>query len=178
MLKYVLLGLLRSSPRHGYDLKSVFEELLAGTWPLNVAQVYAALTKLERDGLVVCEKVPQPQVPDRKVYSLTPAGHEELARWVRIPSGEPVALRDELVLKLIVAATLEDSDPVGLLLAQRDCCLKSLADLVMARDAPDLPLPTRMLLDGAVLRVEADLKWLDQCEQTLAARTVAARSAS
>lgn len=167
MLKYVLLGLLRSSPRHGYDLKGVFEELLAGTWPLNLAQVYAALTKLEKDGLVVCEKVPQEQVPDRKVYSLTDAGAGELARWVKEPSAEPVALRDEFVLKLVVAATLEDADPLGLVWAQRDCCLKSLADLVRSRESADLPLATQMLLDGAVLRLEADLKWLDACEQRL-----------
>ena len=47
-----LLALLADQPAHGYGLKSSFEENTAGTWPLNVGQVYTTLGRLERDGLV------------------------------------------------------------------------------------------------------------------------------
>src|SRR5260370_33754063 len=78
MLKYALLGLLAKEPRHGYDLKQTFERLLGGTWALNIGQVYTTLGRLERDGLVRAEVVPQSQAPDRKVFAVTAAGHEAL----------------------------------------------------------------------------------------------------
>ncbi|MHB1910615.1 MAG: PadR family transcriptional regulator [Acidimicrobiales bacterium] len=170
MLKYVLLGLLAGRPRHGYELKSVFEDLLAGTWALNVAQIYTALARLDDDGLVACEKVPQEQVPDRKVYSLTPSGQAELARWAKEPVVGAVSVRDEFVLKIMVATMAEGADPKGLVWAQRDVSLKALADLIRLRDQSELALPTAMLVDAAVLRVRADLEWLDACEQRLSPR--------
>lgn len=170
MLKYVLLGMLAGRPRHGYELKGVFEELLAGTWTLNIAQIYAALARLEADGLVVCEKVPQEQVPDRKVYSLTPAGQAELARWAKEPVAGAVSVRDEFVLKIMVASMTEGADPIGLIWAQRDVTMKALADLTRRRDQSELALPTAMLVDAAVLRIRADLEWLNSCEQRLTPR--------
>lgn len=167
MLKYILLGLLAARPRHGYELKTAFEEMLAGTWVLKIAQVYATLARLEDDGLIVGEKVPQEQVPDRKVYSLTPSGRAELARWAKEPVAGAVSLRDEFVFKIMLAATTADADPVGLVWAQRDVSLKLLADLTRRASDPALPLPTSLLVDAAILRVRADLEWLDSCEHRL-----------
>lgn len=167
MLKYLLLGLLATRPRHGYELKTVFEEMLAGTWVLKIAQVYATLSRLEEEGLVVCEKVPQEQVPDRKVYSLTPAGRSELARWAKEPVVGPVSVRDEFVFKIMLSAMAPEADPVGLIWAQRDVSLKALADLTRRAAEPGLALPTSLLVDAAVLRVKADLEWLDSCETRL-----------
>ena len=82
MFKYALLGLLAQEPRHGYDLKTAFETLLGGTWPLNIGQVYSTLSRLERDGFVESQVVPQDLLPDRKVYALTQTGLEELDRWL------------------------------------------------------------------------------------------------
>lgn len=170
MLKYVLLGLLREQPRHGYDLRTIFEELLGGTWPVNIAQVYTALTGLERDGLVACEVVPQHAAPHRKVYSLTEVGAKELRRWLEEPAAPAVRLRDETVLKVLVSALSGGEDSIELVVAQRDAAMQALADLVRARAEPDLSLPTELLLDAAILRVEGDVKWLEQCERRLSRR--------
>src|SRR5439155_20459473 len=104
MLKFVLLGLLDAEPRYGYELKAVFEQLLGGTWPLNIGQVYTTLSRLERDGLVECHLVPQELLPDRKVYALTDAGRAELTAWAEQPDTGPVSLRDEFLLKIAVRA--------------------------------------------------------------------------
>ena len=100
MLRYVVLGLLGAEPRYGYELKAVFEAFLGGTWPLNIGQVYTTLTRLERDGLVVAEVVPQDQTPDRKVYALTDAGRAELDAWLAAVEIGPVRLRDEFFLRI------------------------------------------------------------------------------
>ena len=175
MLKYLLLGLLHQQPRHGYDLRRVFEELLGGTWPLNIAQVYTALSALERDGLVVCDVVRQDAVPDRKVYSLSEVGEKELRRWLEEPGRPVVQLRDEMVHKVLVAALVGDDSVTQLIVEQRELTMRSLAELVQARDDDDIPVPTELLLDAAILRLEGDLKWLELCERRLARRASSRR---
>ena len=170
MLKYVLLGLLHQQPRHGYDLRRVFEELLGGTWPLNIAQVYTALSALERDGLIVCDVVPADGGPDRKVYSLSEVGEKELRRWLEEPGRPPVQLRDETVHKVLVAVLVGDPGVLDLVVAQRVDAVRAMAELVSARDEPLLSLPTQLLLDAAILRLEGDVKWLELCEQRLVRR--------
>jgi DNA-binding PadR family transcriptional regulator len=163
MLRYVLLALLARARRHGYELKSAFEELLGGTWPLNIGQVYTALGKLEDDGLVECEVVPQDNVPDRKVYGLTERGEKELARWLDEPVPAPIRLRDEGFLKVILHETA-GGNPAAVIAQQRADHLDAVAGLTRLRTEPDLDDATALLVDGLLLRLEADLAWLDLCE--------------
>src|SRR6185436_4030481 len=77
MLKYLLLALLAKAPQHGYELKQSFEDMLGGTWLLNIGQVYTTLGRLEEDGLIEPTVVRQDLLPDRKVYSLTASQRHE-----------------------------------------------------------------------------------------------------
>jgi DNA-binding PadR family transcriptional regulator len=167
MLRAVLLALLAKEPRHGYDLKQTFERLLAGTWPLNIGQVYTTLSRLERDGLVRAETTSGAQAPDRRVYTLTPAGHEELSRWLDEPMDEPVPLKQEVFAKILVQQIVGDREPYALIWRQREVYLRLLAELTERQDAAGADSTTGLLLEGAILHVEADLRWLDVCEERL-----------
>jgi len=170
MLKFLLLGLLARGPRHGYELKVVFDDLVGATWPLNIAQIYNALSKLEDEGLVACEVVPQENVPNRKVYSLTPAGRHELDAWVGQPADGPVRLRDEVFFKVLVGVQVDGVEPLQVIARQRETYLQALADLTHAQDDPELAFATSLLLEGAALRLEADLRWLDRCQERVRER--------
>src|SRR3954462_14707438 len=100
MLKFVLLGLLSAEPRYGYELKAVFEQFLGGTWPLNIGQVYTALSRFERAGLGEGQVGPQDARPARKVCALTASGRAELHTWLDEPDVGPVSLRDAFFLKI------------------------------------------------------------------------------
>jgi DNA-binding PadR family transcriptional regulator len=166
MLKYALLGLLAQEPRHGYDLKNAFEEMLGGTWPLNVGQVYTTLARLERDGLVASAIVPQDLLPDRKVYSLTETGREELDRWLAEPSQGSIRLKDEFFIKFLVHQLADSGDATSLLWRQRQVYMQTLTQLTSLRMDASLDPTTRLLIEGAILHVEADLEWLDLCEES------------
>lgn len=170
MLKLVLLALLAERPRHGYDLKSAFERLLGGTWLLNIGQVYTTLSRLEQDGLVVAEVVEQELLPDRKVYSLTELGDKELRRWLDEPLGSLIRLRDEVFLKVIAQGVVDPGSVRGLVAAQRDRHLEAVSELAHLRTDAELPEATGLLLDGLLLRLEADLRWLDLCEERFTRR--------
>lgn len=166
-VKYALLGLLAEEPRHGYDLKGAFEELMGGSWELNIGQVYSTLSRLERDGLVASEVVPQDLVPDRKVYAVTEVGRKELEAWLTEPSDGPVRLKNEVYVKVALLDLLGEGDPDELLAGQRAQYLQRLSELSELADDEGLDGRARLLVEGARLHVEADLRWLDLCEARL-----------
>lgn len=165
MLRFALLALLASSDRHGYELKAAFEELLGGTWALNIGQVYTTLARLERDGLVTCHIQPQTNLPDRKTYSLTDEGWAELTEWLSEPADEAVNLKGEPFIKVVLASLVDSADLPSLLMSQRAKHFQALADLADIRDSNELNPVTRLAVEAAMLHLEADLQWLDFCEQ-------------
>jgi DNA-binding PadR family transcriptional regulator len=167
VLKFVLLGLLDAEPRYGYELKAVFEGFLGGTWTLNIGQVYTTLARLERDGLVEASVVPQDSAPDRRVFALTGAGRAELDRWASEPERGPIRLRDEFFMKVAVRSLTDGPAALGLIHAQRAAHLDSLAELGRLQHDPGLHPSTALLLEGAMLRLEADLRWLEVAESRL-----------
>lgn len=167
MLKHALLGLLAQEPSHGYDLKNAFEAMLGGTWPLNIGQVYTTLARLERDALVESQVMPQDLLPDRKVYSLTGAGQEELERWLAEATAGSIRLKDEFFVKLLVHQMVGSDGSLALIWKQRQVYMQTLTQLTALLADPSLAPATALLVEGAILHVEADLEWLDLCEERL-----------
>lgn len=90
-LEALVLGALRDGPKHGYAIAKAIEKAGQGALRMGENQLYPTLHKLERDGFVAAEWHPQEGRPPRKVYALTEAGTEELARhrerWAAFASG-------------------------------------------------------------------------------------------
>ena len=80
-LQHILLGLLRE-PGTGYDLKAVFDERISHFWSAEFGQIYPTLNRLEERGLLESRVEPSEKGPNRRVYSLTDEGREELLRWL------------------------------------------------------------------------------------------------
>jgi DNA-binding PadR family transcriptional regulator len=164
------LGLLAARPLHGYELKATYEAELVPATQLNYGQVYTTLERLARDGLVAHEVVTQSERPDKKVYALTKEGRKELQNWFGAPAHLDLDLRNETFVKLILARHLQNADPLKVLAVERRACLERLHEVTQARaraDKEGASLQTALLLDLAVLRLEAFSRWLDRCEEVL-----------
>ncbi|MGH2487894.1 MAG: PadR family transcriptional regulator [Ktedonobacterales bacterium] len=160
-LKFGILGLLTEESLHGYEVKQRFEAMLGGTWEVNIGQVYSTLQRVERDGLV--EAVGERGDRGKQAYRLTNEGRRALEEWLAQPEAEPQELRQELFVKLLLIRRLANGNLRDLLLRQRRVYLQRLRDLAelerrMRREGRD---DLALLLTGAVLHTEADLKWLD-----------------
>ncbi|MDD5431724.1 MAG: PadR family transcriptional regulator [Candidatus Omnitrophica bacterium] len=70
-----LLGLLKESPKHGYEIKKKIKSLLSLFGGAEIKSIYYPLTILEKRGLVVKRVNKQGKRPARFVYELTPKGH-------------------------------------------------------------------------------------------------------
>ena len=84
------LGVLARGDASGYEIKKSFEEgPFAHIQAASFGSIYPALTRLSEDGLLACRAEPQDKRPDKKVYSITPAGRDALAaRLMKAPADD------------------------------------------------------------------------------------------
>lgn len=163
VVREVLLALLAGEPSHGYQLRARLAMALgplAGA--LNEGQVYVTLGRLEKAGLLSSRRAAQAERPDRKVYALTPAGHDRVAQWLEDMSW-PKPAPAEFHLKLVAAAAAGLADPVSIVDRQRRELLRGLAEAQRAALAEPDGSVAALLLEGVVLRLQADLRWLEAC---------------
>jgi DNA-binding PadR family transcriptional regulator len=167
----VVLAMLAKEPSHGYQLRARLQEALGPAGDaMNAGQIYVTLSRLEKAGLVTCEQAAGlPDRPDRKVYELTAAGQQRVAGWLADVSW-PAAGLAEFHLKLIAAAAARLADPVAVIDAQRRELLRRLRDAQRAAMAEPDRSPAGLLLEGIVLRLQADLRWLEACERNWTGR--------
>jgi DNA-binding PadR family transcriptional regulator len=120
---------------------------------------------MEKAGLVRSEQAAGiPERPDRKVYVLTPAGQQRVANWLADVNWPKPDLA-EFHLKLITAASAALADPLAMVDAQRRELLRRLSDAQTAATAEPPRSQAALLLEGIALRLQAELRWLEACEQ-------------
>jgi PadR family transcriptional regulator, regulatory protein AphA len=98
--EYPVLGILALGEAHGYNICRRLSEEVGSIWRLGKSQVYALLIRLERDGLVVHERLGQENLPAKNIFSLTPMGEEVFKEWVRTPVHHVRDMRLEFLTKL------------------------------------------------------------------------------
>jgi len=167
----VVLALLAKEPSHGYQLRARLREALGPVGEaMNAGQIYVTLARLEKAGLVASEPAAGlPDRPDRKVYALTAAGQQRVASWLTEISWPKPDLA-EFHLKLIAAAAARLADPLTIVDAQRRELLRRLRDAQRAAMAEPARSDAGLLLEGIVLRLQADLRWLEACERNWTGR--------
>jgi DNA-binding PadR family transcriptional regulator len=163
VVREVLLALLARESSHGYQLRARLALALGPlARALNDGQVYVTLGRLEKAGLLSSRRVGQTDRPDRKVYELTPAGRDQVRQWLHDTSWRKSAPA-EFHLKLVAAAAAGLADPIGIVDQQRRELLVALGQAQRAALAEPDGSVAALLLEGVVLRLQADLRWLEAC---------------
>ena len=167
MQQEAVLAMLAKEPSHGYQLRARLRQALGPLGEaMNDGQVYVTLTRLEKAGLVTAEPTAgRPERPDRKMYELTAAGQQRVAEWLAEVSWPKPDLA-EFHLKLIAAAAAGLADPLAIVDTQRRELLRRLRDAERAALAEPADSAAGLLLEGIVLRLQADLRWLEACERS------------
>jgi DNA-binding PadR family transcriptional regulator len=164
---HVLLALLSEGPKYGLQLREEFEAGTGEVWPLNVGQVYKTLGRLERDGLAESDAAGRdgPQ----KRFRITADGSRALAAWLRTPPDLTSPPRDELVMKVLVAARMPGTDAREVIEAHRVYLLELMQQWTRLKDGEardDLVLA--LLVDAELFRLDAVIRWLDAADVRLA----------
>lgn len=173
MQQEVVLAMLAKEPSQGSQLRARLDQALGPLGEaMNDGQIYVTLRRLEKAGLITREGAgASADRPDRKVYVLTAAGEERVAEWLSEVSWPKPDLA-EFHLKLIAAAAAGLADPIGIVDMQRRELLRRLRDVQRAQMAEPDDSDAALLLEGIVLRLQADLRWLEACERNWIDRRV------
>ena len=163
IVQEVLLALLATEASYAYQLRAGLALALGPLADaLSEGQVYVTLARLEKGGLVSSARVEQTDRPDRKMYELTQAGRDRVMSWLEDVSW-PKAAPAEFHLKLVAAAAAGLADPVRIVDLQRRELLAGLREAERAALAQPDGSVAALLLEGVVLRLQADLRWLEAC---------------
>ena len=98
-LRHAVLAALLEGDASGYQLAKRFDVSVANFWSATPQQLYRELEQLEGAGLVAGRVVEQRRRPNKRVFTLTPAGRDELRAFTARPA-RPTAMRDDLLVKL------------------------------------------------------------------------------
>lgn len=167
-VRHALLGLLAQKPRYGYELCAGFTALVGGkeNWDVKPAQIYTTLARMVESGLITLESKNGQQ--GKSEYAITSSGHDELMNWFRDSSIEEPH-QDPFYLKLMLSLELEEVDASRMIVIQRAALYQELHRITQQRQTldPKQQLAQILLMDKAVMHLEADLRWLDMIESRL-----------
>ena len=161
---YVILGMLRTGPKSGYEIKSLVDNSTRFFWAASYGQIYPELRRLAAAGLVEGTDAPR-DGRKRTVYKLAGAGRNELRAWLREPPST-YELRDEGLLKLFFAGALPPEDAVQTLRSMREHRLEVAAQLreiePKAMAVGGFPL---LVLRGGIEYNEHFADWCERAEK-------------
>ncbi|GAA2786836.1 PadR family transcriptional regulator [Saccharopolyspora taberi] len=111
-LRHAVLAALLDGEHSGYQLAKAFDVGMANFWHALPQQLYAELAKLERDGLITGREVVQEARPNKRLFTVTDAGLDELRRFAAGQS-KPSSVRDDLMVKVAAADAVDTAELVG-----------------------------------------------------------------
>jgi DNA-binding PadR family transcriptional regulator len=162
-IRHALLALLSEGPKYGLQLRQEFEARTGEVWPLNVGQVYTTLQRLERDGLV--ESDGSSEDSPQKGFRITDEGEAELAAWLCTPPDLSSPPRDELVIKILIAAHVPHVDVHDVVQAHRRYLVQLMQEWTRLKEyAADRDLGFGLAVDAELFRLDAAVRWLDAAD--------------
>lgn len=162
-----LLGLLYGASMHGYDLHRKVNADLGQVWHLSQSQAYSILKRLEAQGDVSVEEIPQEKLPPRQLLHMTPRGRQRFLEWLDANSGGSTrAIRMEFVTRLYFLNLHFPEKIAHAFDRQRDEAESHIARLKKVFD--ELPVDqiyNRISLKLRVEQLKTVLAWLNECQE-------------
>jgi DNA-binding PadR family transcriptional regulator len=160
-----LLGQLYGSPGHGYDLHRKVISDLGHVWHLSQSQAYTILKRLEAQGDISAEEIPQEKLPPRQLLHMTPRGRRRFLDWLETPGGSSTrAIRLEFVTRLYFIRQYMPEKLAQTFELQRletNTHMQRLEKIRAALSAEQIY--NRMSLELRLKQLELVLEWLDDC---------------
>lgn len=154
-----VLGLVEVSPRHGYDVRKVYDAHFAGDRPLKTGQLYATLGRLQRDTLIEPVSVDRAAGPDRTVYAATSQGRASVQQWLESPVPDGPYLQSVVFAKVLLALMAGRSG-AHVLEVQRKAHLVLMREwTARRREAPTTE--AAIAADYVLFHLDADLRWVE-----------------
>lgn len=163
-IELALLGFLSHSAQHGYQIHQMISEPggLGLIWRIKQSQLYALLSKFEKDGYIRGKLETQDAArPPRRVFQLTTSGRVAFRDWLQSPVRTPHLIRQEFMAKYYFARQEGKEQLIRLIDVQRIACQQWLENFKVKK-AEYSSFKWRIYQYRAG-QIKAALEWLDTC---------------
>ena len=170
--EYIILGLLKSRPMHGYEMFQKFETSTLGEiMHLEMNQMYAFIKKLEKLGYIETTLEAQETRPPRKIHALTQTGDAIFQEWLTQPVEKPRDIRIIFLLKLYFVQKFIPHTIANLIDQEISACNSFLQHLE-SKHSSDIAKDDDTFFEQIVLRsrihqTRALLEWMHELQATL-----------
>ncbi|MCW2278563.1 PadR family transcriptional regulator [Heliophilum fasciatum] len=96
----VILGLLFEEPLSGYDIKQHFEKHFPDMFVASFGTIYPTLNRMEKEGYIKKEIIPQDGKPNKHLYHITAQGKEAFFTYLNGPV-EPKVVKYDFMMRLV-----------------------------------------------------------------------------
>lgn len=164
----LLLGLLRHSAMHGYQLHEFIQQNMTSCVDLKKPTAYFLLDKMAKTGWITETETHEGNRPPRRVYQLTAAGEEVFQRLLRenLMTYDPARFAGDIGLTFLDALPPREAHR---LLALRRGAMATEYEIVRA--LPPHPGTSQLVIEHRLRHLEAELAWLDEIMARLAQET-------
>lgn len=165
-VRHALLGLLSSGPKYGMQLRNEFEAGTGEAWPLNVGQVYSTLQRLDRAGLV--SSASSDDEGPQQMFRITDDGVAELRGWLHTPPDASAPPRDELVMKVLVALRVADTNVTEVVQVHRRQLVELMQQYTRLKaELGDEEVALGIVVDAELFRLDGLIRWLDAADSRI-----------
>lgn len=170
-LPHTILAALSISNHSGYDLLKRFADSNGCFWRATQQQIYRELAKLESQGMITPEVIPQDGKPDKKLYSITDVGRQHLQDWIGEPS-TPTPVREDLLVK-VLASHLVEPQVVMEELQRRQHLHQTQLDIYLGHQQEygpnlgQLPLAKQCSYMTLLRGIRYERSWVEWCDEVM-----------
>lgn len=173
-VRTLCLGILSAEEASGYEIKKDVEEgLFSHFIEASYGSIYPALMQMSAEGLLTVRSEEQTGKPDKKVYAITPAGRETLAKALMV-----IPRKDKFKSEFLFQMLLQDFIPRNVVMTAIDKQLHDLKEdlerIKECRSRPDGDEGTRFVSGYGYAVVGASLAYLEAKKAELLAEPPAA----
>ncbi|WP_433361452.1 PadR family transcriptional regulator [Streptosporangium sp. CA-115845] len=126
-LRHAVLAAMLDGGFSGYQLARIFDVGVSNFWYAFPQQLYTELAKLEKAGMIAGEQVIQLDRPNKRIFTVTQAGLDELAAFAATAS-KPLSMRDDLAVKV---QAIDHLDPAPVLAQLDERAVEAAAKLAL-----------------------------------------------
>lgn len=168
--EFVMLGLVRLQPSHGYELFHTFshDHGIGMIWQTKPARMYVVLDKLEELGWLVSEVQTGEGFLPRKQYHISSAGENSFQTWLTTPVMSPHRMRQEFLARLYFILRDDQNAGQEIISRQAEMCRTWLTRLQHEiQNLSDNHPYEREVLLFRTGQVQAMLEWVVNLELSL-----------
>jgi len=167
---YGVLGMLTFHEMSGYDLGKAIEGSIGFFWAPAKSQLYAELRRLVTLGWARERKVEQADRPDKRIYTITPAGEEALRSWLGTPPAEFDPIKSPFLLRLFFGHLAGPDALRGLVTEHRrraEELLETFGEIEAHLREQGGPLPPYLTLTYGITYARGVVDWCDRSMKDL-----------